>query len=109
MRIFRCRRSRRSLPADSTRAWITWATLPNLKPSSAATSRSSRTWSRPMACPQSSSSACTREVRSEEHTSELQSHLNLVCRLLLEKKKQNKCQLRDVHDHRCAAVVASLL
>src|SRR4029434_11345439 len=29
-------------------------------------------------------------VRSEEHTSELQSHLNLVCRLLLEKKKK-KC------------------
>src|SRR5207237_1530581 len=28
-------------------------------------------------------------VRSEEHTSELQSHLNLVCRLLLENKKQN--------------------
>src|SRR5207237_8207845 len=28
-----------------------------------------------------------RSVRSEEHTSELQSHLNLVCRLLLEKKK----------------------
>src|SRR5260370_5692146 len=27
------------------------------------------------------------ETRSEEHTSELQSHLNLVCRLLLEKKK----------------------
>src|SRR5260370_4280904 len=30
--------------------------------------------------------------RSEEHTSELQSHLNLVCRLLLEKKKR-KVQL----------------
>src|SRR2546430_11421244 len=28
------------------------------------------------------------EVRSEEHTSELQSQSNLVCRLLLEKKKQ---------------------
>src|SRR5260370_23653822 len=28
--------------------------------------------------------------RSEEHTSELQSHLNLVCRLLLEKKKKVK-------------------
>src|SRR5260370_15981245 len=28
-----------------------------------------------------------RVSRSEEHTSELQSHLNLVCRLLLEKKK----------------------
>src|SRR5260370_22377077 len=29
------------------------------------------------------------DPRSEEHTSELQSHLNLVCRLLLEKKKDN--------------------
>src|SRR2546430_3442399 len=29
------------------------------------------------------------EVRSEEHTSELQSQSNLVCRLLLEKKKKN--------------------
>src|SRR5690242_20847786 len=28
------------------------------------------------------------KVRSEEHTSELQSHVNLVCRLLLEKKKK---------------------
>src|SRR5260370_14192736 len=34
---------------------------------------------RPMSC---------RCSRSEEHTSELQSHLNLVCRLLLEKKKK---------------------
>src|SRR5260221_6298347 len=36
--------------------------------------------------------------RSEEHTSELQSHSDLVCRLLLEKKKQNgyrsDCMLR---------------
>src|SRR5260370_19902054 len=30
-----------------------------------------------------------RHLRSEEHTSELQSHLNLVCRLLLEKKKHH--------------------
>src|SRR5690242_21208321 len=29
-------------------------------------------------------------ARSEEHTSELQSHVNLVCRLLLEKKKEKK-------------------
>src|SRR5690242_21333247 len=28
--------------------------------------------------------------RSEEHTSELQSHVNLVCRLLLEKKKKHR-------------------
>src|SRR5690242_20762037 len=31
-------------------------------------------------------------TRSEEHTSELQSHVNLVCRLLLEKKKKKKKQ-----------------
>src|SRR5690242_21203914 len=31
-----------------------------------------------------------RATRSEEHTSELQSHVNLVCRLLLEKKKKLK-------------------
>src|SRR2546422_2839177 len=30
------------------------------------------------------------EIRSEEHTSELQSRLHLVCRLLLEKKKKKK-------------------
>src|SRR5260370_23878755 len=34
--------------------------------------------------------------RSEEHTSELQSHLNLVCRLLLEKKKIIEI-ITDVH------------
>src|SRR5690242_20966287 len=31
-------------------------------------------------------------VRSEEHTSELQSHVNLVCRLLLEKKKKQNSE-----------------
>src|SRR5260370_16000917 len=48
-------------------------------------------------------------ARSEEHTSELQSHLNLVCRLLLEKKNNcfslvqrqlattHKCLIRKVH------------
>src|SRR5260370_2100573 len=34
-----------------------------------------------------------RTMRSEEHTSELQSHLNLVCRLLLEKKKIHQLYL----------------
>src|SRR2546430_6927714 len=37
-------------------------------------------------------------VRSEEHTSELQSQSNLVCRLLLEKKK-NKNQTPAVYQH----------
>src|SRR5260370_1560211 len=35
--------------------------------------------------------------RSEEHTSELQSHLNLVCRLLLEKKKTKASPPRAPH------------
>src|SRR5260370_30457847 len=46
--------------------------------------------------PRSRAPACLSDVddvrddpRSEEHTSELQSHLNLVCRLLLEKKKKS--------------------
>src|SRR5207237_8214591 len=34
-------------------------------------------------------------ARSEEHTSELQSHLNLVCRLLLEKKKKKQENTRS--------------
>src|SRR2546422_3401238 len=34
------------------------------------------------------------QIRSEEHTSELQSRLHLVCRLLLEKKKNNKDRTR---------------
>src|SRR2546422_2707965 len=43
---------------------------------------------------QSESSAC---LRSEEHTSELQSRLHLVCRLLLEKKKKLKIH-QPAHD-----------
>src|SRR2546422_5579660 len=35
--------------------------------------------------------------RSEEHTSELQSRLHLVCRLLLEKKKKHKDQKSQAH------------
>src|SRR5437667_5562151 len=39
-------------------------------------------------------------ARSEEHTSELQSHHDLVCRLLLEKKKKKRrLQLRDRQTH----------
>src|SRR5262252_10087211 len=49
--------------------------------------RSSR-WRRIRRC-RSSSAPCTAgSRRSEEHTSELQSHSDLVCRLLLEKKKK---------------------
>src|SRR5256885_4521932 len=37
--------------------------------------------------------ARSHEARSEEHTSELQSPCNLVCRLLLEKKKHTLCDM----------------
>src|SRR5690242_21547315 len=57
-----------------------------------------RSWSAPAWTgwrPRASSARATRVLsrrgsRSEEHTSELQSHVNLVCRLLLEKKKQDR-------------------
>src|SRR2546426_8944956 len=39
------------------------------------------------------------ERRSEEHTSELQSPCNLVCRLLLEKKKNNFTSSATSHEH----------
>src|SRR5438093_2511009 len=42
-----------------------------------------------------------RVVRSEEHTSELQSLTNLVCRLLLEKKNTNRYNHRQISKTRC--------
>src|SRR5882762_10545850 len=39
--------------------------------------------------------------RSEEHTSELQSHLNLVCRLLLEKKKRSNRSIETRCERSC--------
>src|SRR5699024_11543806 len=44
--------------------------------------------SRESSLPYSGMPASKRSVRSEEHTSELQSRFDLVCRLLLEQKKQ---------------------
>src|SRR2546429_3437542 len=41
----------------------------------------------------------SRMNRSEEHTSELQSRLHLVCRLLLEKKKKNIQLVRKIAPH----------
>src|SRR4051812_49854104 len=40
-------------------------------------------------------------ARSEEHTSELQSHVNLVCRLLLEKKKNRNAHKLTESSSRC--------
>src|SRR2546422_7751784 len=44
------------------------------------------------------------ELRSEEHTSELQSRLHLVCRLLLEKKKKNTNNHMTMEDHQTLLV-----
>src|SRR2546430_13509524 len=67
-------------------------------------SRSRAGWSRPAARRKRASSAAARvSPRSEEHTSELQSQSNLVCRLLLEKKKNpiysDKNSLRTLTEH----------
>src|SRR5260221_10282926 len=63
--------------------------LPILTKSKGATSISS--------APMVSTWARTR-IRSEEHTSELQSLRHLVCRLLLEKKNQRSADLGTIHD-----------
>src|SRR2546430_7861627 len=50
-------------------------------------------------------------IRSEEHTSELQSQSNLVCRLLLEKKKQPQSRprygLKNIHSSKPAALAST--
>src|SRR2546423_6490012 len=61
-------------------------------------SRAARRRSRPAHRERRRSTPADRDVpRSEEHTSELQSLAYLVCRLLLEKKKRQKCQIYSYH------------
>src|SRR5215211_8894787 len=55
-----------------------------------------RSPSSPVRYPGRRQPAHRRRWRSEEHTSELQSHSDLVCRLLLEKKKKKKQNLLTV-------------
>src|SRR2546427_7722639 len=51
-------------------------------------------------------STARRRPRSEEHTSELQSQSNLVCRLLLEKKKKKRSECRGVPGY-CSTMCSS--
>src|SRR5690348_18261011 len=51
-------------------------------------------WQRPAVCCAAAGATLRAEVRSEEHTSELQSPVHLVCRLLLEKKNQGHARGR---------------
>src|SRR5207249_5653841 len=50
---------------------------------------------RPTAPSRQPTPARSSNVRSEEHTSELQSRFDLVCRLLLEIKKESRCHLHE--------------
>src|SRR5260221_1002744 len=61
------------------------ARVPNRRRPSIATACTCSAW---LGC---STASTSRAARSEEHTSELQSHSDLVCRLLLEKKKTSRC------------------
>src|SRR5438132_6293658 len=54
--------------------------------------------------PRASVLAALALARSEEHTSELQSHSDLVCRLLLEKKKKKAKAINRHQDHHTIAV-----
>src|SRR5207237_10729091 len=56
------------------------------RPSASASARSSWPWPPGAGSSRVPKAGTPVSTRSEEHTSELQSHLNLVCRLLLEKK-----------------------
>src|SRR5437588_8727439 len=69
-------------------------TAPRLPDSAASASTTGRTRA------SSSCAETSRAPRSEEHTSELQSHSDLVCRLLLEKKKrQLQKEYNKEHTH----------
>src|SRR5215208_5114848 len=72
---------RTSMTITSGRAWAATATASRAELASAHTTTSVVSLS---------SSLMPSRTRSEEHTSELQSRGHLVCRLLLEKKKQQK-------------------
>src|SRR5690242_20771029 len=68
-----------------------WSSVPSTTPRSCTTGSAGRRRSatRPPGRRSASSTSPRPGTRSEEHTSELQSHVNLVCRLLLEKKNND--------------------
>src|SRR2546429_1799876 len=87
----------RSPTGSNGRPWKNWRLSRNRircwpgTESSSPTSSTDRSFANPGVVPE-----LTRKPsgwRSEEHTSELQSRLHLVCRLLLEKKKNDTCPL----------------
>src|SRR2546430_10499939 len=76
-----------ALPISRTAAMVGRDNDQSCIASSTSTSRTDRHWSAPTIL-SVTSSEMSDKIRSEEHTSELQSQSNLVCRLLLEKKQK---------------------
>src|SRR2546426_9241161 len=70
--------------------WSATASAPWPRPARTKRDRTSHGPTRAAGAPQRRTTGTGSRRRSEEHTSELQSPCNLVCRLLLEKKKQKK-------------------
>src|SRR5256885_13217449 len=69
--------------------------MPSIFDESCLTSSSDFATFTPPPLPRPPAWICALTTRSEEHTSELQSPCNLVCRLLLEKKKKNRKHITD--------------
>src|SRR2546429_6053597 len=95
----RRRRSHHS-PAPPPGSGVNWPRI--AKPSACSTASAASI--SPAGKPTESATACEIEAalavlqRSEEHTSELQSRLHLVCRLLLEKKKKMYSTTNILHE-----------
>src|SRR5205807_4949944 len=66
-------------------------------------------WCRRCRCPERSWSRRCGSCRSEEHTSELQSPCNLVCRLLLEKNKRIYPATLSTYLHHIQAIASATL
>src|SRR5690625_7840780 len=87
--FFYCAGVHRDLHSFPTRRSSDLRSLSGSRTLSIATIRSAKAWITAISSPKRKSLT---PLRSEEHTSELQSRGHLVCRLLLEKKKKKKTQ-----------------
>src|SRR5690606_40306423 len=99
---FSCCGGHRDLPSFPTRRssdlWIRAAPAGRASRGYRSAHRSRRTRTDPRTDPSPCRHLWDRVPRSEEHTSELQSRENLVCRLLLEKKNIDKVNLNDMYE-----------
>src|SRR5256885_9637289 len=108
--------SAETLPPNSPTRWYSAASTPSQSPLAVAPSTEtcrlpSPTWPKNSEWwpGQRASNAARQASRSEEHTSELQSPCNLVCRLLLEKKKSEPVTKNTAIGHISMAGFPSLL